>query len=35
VRATDETEEIGTGLHERMIVDVARLTKRLEGKRAK
>jgi fluoroacetyl-CoA thioesterase len=34
VRATDETEEIGTGTHERMIVDVPRLSKRLEAKRA-
>jgi fluoroacetyl-CoA thioesterase len=32
VRARDETEEIGRGTHERMIVDVARLTQRLEKK---
>jgi len=35
VRATDETEEIGSGTHERMIVDVARLAKRLEAKRGR
>jgi fluoroacetyl-CoA thioesterase len=34
VRATDEIEEIGNGTHERMIVDVARLSKRLDAKRA-
>lgn len=34
VRARDETEEIGNGAHERMIVDVARLSKRLDAKRA-
>ena len=33
VRARDETEEIGNGTHERMIVDVARLSKRLDAKR--
>src|SRR5262249_49595881 len=33
-RASDEGEEIGSGTHERVIVDVARLTKRLEAKRA-
>jgi fluoroacetyl-CoA thioesterase len=33
VRATDETEEIGNGTHERMIVDVARISKRLDAKR--
>jgi fluoroacetyl-CoA thioesterase len=33
VRATDEIEEIGNGTHERMIVDVARLSKRLDAKR--
>lgn len=33
VRARDETEEIGNGTHERMIVDVARLSKRLDVKR--
>lgn len=32
VRARDDTEEIGTGTHERMVVDMARLTKRLEAK---
>ena len=32
VRASDETEEIGSGRHERMIVDVARLAKRLRAK---
>jgi fluoroacetyl-CoA thioesterase len=35
VRATDETEEIGAGTHERVIVDVARLAKRLEAKRGR
>jgi fluoroacetyl-CoA thioesterase len=34
VRATDETEEIGSGRHERMVVDVARLAKRLQAKSA-
>jgi fluoroacetyl-CoA thioesterase len=33
VRARDDTEEIGTGTHERMIVDVARLLTRLDAKR--
>jgi len=32
VRAADETEQIGGGKHERMLVDVARLAKRLEAK---
>ena len=34
VRATDETEEIGRGVHERTIIDLARLSKRLDAKRA-
>jgi fluoroacetyl-CoA thioesterase len=34
VRARDDTEEIGTGTHERMIVDVARLLQRLDAKQA-
>jgi fluoroacetyl-CoA thioesterase len=34
VRAYDEREEIGAGTHERMVVDVARLARRLEAKRA-
>jgi len=34
VRATDATQEIGNGSHERTIVDVARLSKRLDAKRA-
>ena len=34
VRAADDNEEIGAGTHERMIVDVARLTRRLDAKRA-
>ena len=34
VRATDETEEIGAGTHERVIVDLARLAKRLSAKAA-
>jgi fluoroacetyl-CoA thioesterase len=33
VRARDDTEEIGIGTHERMVVDMARLTKRLEAKK--
>ena len=32
VRANDATEAIGEGTHERVIVDVARLAKRLEAK---
>lgn len=32
VRARDETEEIGAGTHERVIVDLARLAKRLSAK---
>jgi fluoroacetyl-CoA thioesterase len=32
VRAKDEDELIGDGTHERMIIDVARLAKRLEAK---
>ncbi len=32
VTARDETEEIGKGTHERMVVDMARLDKRLEAK---
>jgi fluoroacetyl-CoA thioesterase len=32
VTARDETEEIGTGTHERMVVDLARLGRRLEAK---
>ncbi len=35
VRARDEREEIGAGTHERMVVDVARLAKRLAAKRAR
>ena len=33
VRAYDEREEIGAGTHERMVVDVARLVRRLDAKR--
>ncbi|MFY9686182.1 MAG: thioesterase family protein [Pseudolabrys sp.] len=33
VSARDEIEEIGTGTHERMIVDMARLAQRLEAKK--
>lgn len=33
VRARDDTEEIGAGTHERMVVDLARLAKRLEAKK--
>jgi fluoroacetyl-CoA thioesterase len=32
VRAHDETEEIGTGTHERMVVDLERLGRRLAAK---
>jgi fluoroacetyl-CoA thioesterase len=34
VRATDGTEEIGAGTHERAVVDLARLARRLDAKRA-
>jgi len=34
IRATDETAEIGAGTHERVIVDLARLARRLGAKRA-
>lgn len=34
VRATDQTEEIGAGTHERVIVDLARLARRLNAKHA-
>jgi fluoroacetyl-CoA thioesterase len=33
VRAVDDTEEIGSGTHERVVVDVARLTRRADAKR--
>jgi fluoroacetyl-CoA thioesterase len=33
VSARDETEEIGAGTHERMVVDLARLTGKLDAKR--
>jgi len=33
VRAMDDSEEIGTGAHERMVVDVPRLMRRLDAKR--
>ena len=33
VSARDEIEEIGTGTHERMVVDMARLDKRLAAKK--
>ena len=33
VSARDETEEIGKGTHERMVVDLARLDKRLAAKK--
>jgi fluoroacetyl-CoA thioesterase len=35
VRATDDTEEIGAGEHERMIVDLAQRARRLDAKRAR
>jgi fluoroacetyl-CoA thioesterase len=33
VSARDETDEIGAGTHERMLVDIARLNKRLDAKK--
>ena len=33
VSARDEIEEIGTGTHERMVVDMARLDKKLAAKK--
>jgi len=33
VSARDETEEIGNGTHERMVVDLARLAQRLDAKK--
>jgi fluoroacetyl-CoA thioesterase len=33
VSARDETEEIGNGTHERMVVDMARVAKRLDTKK--
>jgi fluoroacetyl-CoA thioesterase len=33
VTARDEIEEIGNGTHERMVVDMARIDKRLAAKR--
>jgi fluoroacetyl-CoA thioesterase len=35
VHARDEVEEIGSGSHERAIVDLARLARRLEAKRVR
>jgi fluoroacetyl-CoA thioesterase len=32
VKARDETEEIGCGTHERMVIDMGRLDERLSGK---
>ncbi len=34
VRATDDVEEIGAGTHERVVIELARLTKRLDAKRS-
>jgi fluoroacetyl-CoA thioesterase len=34
VRATDDVEEIGAGTHERVVIELARLTKRLDVKRS-
>jgi fluoroacetyl-CoA thioesterase len=34
VRAADHIEEVGVGTHERVIVDLARLSRRLDAKRA-
>ena len=33
VTARDETQEIGSGIHERALVDIRRLTERLDAKR--
>jgi fluoroacetyl-CoA thioesterase len=33
VRASDDREEIGVGTHERMVIDLARLARRLDAKR--
>jgi predicted thioesterase len=33
VTARDETQEIGSGIHERALVDLRRLTERLDAKR--
>ena len=35
VSARDETEEIGNGTHERMVVDITRLDKKLAAKKAR
>ena len=35
VRATDDTEQIGDGTHERAIVDLVRLARRLDAKRVR
>lgn len=35
VHCRDEVEEIGSGTHERMVVDVARLAKKIESKTAR
>ncbi|WP_420964447.1 thioesterase family protein [Bradyrhizobium sp. B120] len=35
VTAHDEIEEIGSGTHERMVIDIARLEQHLEAKRAR
>jgi predicted thioesterase len=32
IRATDDTEEIGVGTHERMIIDLAKFAERLKAK---
>jgi fluoroacetyl-CoA thioesterase len=33
VQASDDIEEIGAGSHERMVIDLARLARRLDAKR--
>jgi fluoroacetyl-CoA thioesterase len=33
IRASDDLEKIGTGTHERMVIDLARLGRRLDAKR--
>jgi fluoroacetyl-CoA thioesterase len=32
IRATDETEEIGVGTHERMVIDLAKFSERMKAK---
>jgi fluoroacetyl-CoA thioesterase len=32
IQATDETEEIGVGIHERMVIDLAKFSERMKAK---